>query len=146
MKVVMVEDDEYKAEQIKMFILNLDNRNEVTINRSYRTGVDAILGGEWDLVLLDMTIPSYENNSSRNRDFGGKDIIEEMFRNEVFIPTVVVTQYTEFKDGETSLDELDEELQDEYPEIYRGYVFYNASILNWQDNLIEKFELIAEEK
>lgn len=137
MNVILVEDDEYKANQIKEFLIN--KGNEVVIKKSYKTGIEAIVNGVFDLVLLDMTIPTFEisplHPSSRNRKYGGRDILNEMHRKEIRTPAIVITQYSIFGDGEMSLDELDEELMNNYSEIYRGIVFYNASVLDWQANL-----------
>lgn len=143
MKIILVEDDEYKANQIKAFLNRFDN--DVIIKRSYKTGMQAIVNTKCDIVLLDMTIPSFEisatHPSSRSRKYGGRDILNEMYRKELPTPAIVITQYKVFDDGEKSLDDLDKELLDKYPQIYKGIVYYNASILDWQDklqNLIDK--------
>jgi len=137
LKIILVEDDEYKANQIEIFLKK--TCNEIIIKRSFKTGMEAISNTQCDLVLLDMTIPSFEisalHPSSRNRKYGGRDILNEMHRKEIQTPAIVITQYSVFGDGEKSLHELDRELFEKYPEIYEGIVFYNASILDWQDNL-----------
>ena len=101
--------------------------------------MEAISTSKCDIVLLDMTIPSFEisaaHPSSRSRKYGGRDILNEMSRKEIQTPAVVITQYKVFDDGEKSLNDLDEELMKCYSEIYRGIIYYNASILDWQDKL-----------
>lgn len=43
-----------------------------------------------------------------------------------------------FDDGEITLELLDKELEEEFPNLYRGIVYYNSSVMDWQDKLIEK--------
>ena len=137
MKIILVEDDEYKAKQIEMFVHDLGH--DIDIFKAYNTGMNAILKNVYKLALLDMTIPSFEISPehpiSRSRKYGGKDILNEMRRCGVKIPVIVITQYRVFDDGEKSLERLDEELLQEYAENYRGIVYYNSSILDWQDKL-----------
>lgn len=138
MKIILVEDDEYKAKQIKGFLEPLNNN--LTIEKSFKSGMQSLVNKNWDFVLLDMTIPSFEysniHSSSRNRKFGGRDILNEMKRKGILIPTAVITQYSVFGEEETSLEELDAELQRDFSEIYKGIVFYNASVLDWQECLL----------
>lgn len=137
MKLILVEDDEYKAKQIEMFVQAIGH--DIDIYKAYNTGMSAILEGGYELALLDMTIPSFEISPehpiSRSRKYGGKDILNEMQRCGIQVPVIVITQYKVFDDGEKSLEMLDEELLQEYAENYRGIVYYNSSILDWQDKL-----------
>jgi len=138
MKIILVEDDEYKAEQIKGFLEHMDCK--VTIEKSYKSGMQSLVSKEWNFVLLDMTIPSFEysniHSSSRNRKFGGRDILNEMKRKNIGIPTAVITQYSVFGEEEISLEELNAELLRDFSDIYKGIVFYNASALDWQEHLL----------
>lgn len=137
MKIILVEDDEFKAKQIEMFLR--DHDHDIEIFSAYNTGMNAILNNVYELALLDMTIPSFEISPehpiSRSRKYGGKDIMNEMKRCGIQIPVIVITQYRVFDDGEKSLERLDEELLQEYDENYRGIIYYNSSILDWQDKL-----------
>lgn len=138
MKIILVEDDDYKANQIKEFLECLDC--EVIIKKSFKSGMQSLIHASWDFVLLDMTIPSFEysnlHSNSRNRKFGGRDILNEMKRKNIMIPTVVITQYSVFGEEETTLEELNNELLQNYSDIYKGIVFYNASVLDWQESLL----------
>ena len=134
---VLVEDDEYKAEQIISFL----NSKDITIalERAFVPGIKKIMSEDMDFILLDMSIPTYEsdfeNPTSRNRKFGGRDILCEMKRIGKNVKTIVVTQYSVFGDDEITLDEMNDELMQSFPDIYKGLVFYNASALDWQERL-----------
>lgn len=139
MKILLVEDDDYKANQIKDFLEELDGK--VEIRKSFKSGMQSLANNTWDFVLLDMTIPSFEystlHTTSRNRKFGGRDILNEMKRKNIVFPTAVVTQYSVFGEEEISLEQLNQELMHDFSEMYKGIVFYNASALDWQDSLLD---------
>lgn len=135
MKMILVEDDDYKANQIVNFLQSLEH--SVVVKKTFIDGIRTILASSWDFVLLDMTIPSFGNQDSRNRKFGGRDILREMKRKNICFPTVVITQYSIFGDEEITLEELDKELANNFKEIYKGYIYYNASVLDWQKCLQE---------
>ncbi len=134
---VLVEDDDYKAKQVKKYIESLGN--ELEVKGSFKSGMAQIVKSNPDFVLLDMSIPSFEvsnmHPSSRNRKFGGRDILVEMKRKNIVVPAIVITQYNVFGEEEKSLEELDGELEKEFDGLYRGIVFYNASVLDWQEHL-----------
>lgn len=137
MKIILVEDDAYKASQIVDFLHK--SAYKVDVEKAYNTGMKAICTGNYDMALLDMTIPSFEispeHPSSRVRKYGGKDILEEMQRCDIDMPAIVITQYQVFDDGEKTLEVLDQELLQEYSGIYQGIVYYNSSTLDWQEKL-----------
>ena len=140
MRLILIEDDDYKAKQIVQFLQN--KGHIIDIARAYNTGMKKIVNEQYDMALLDMTIPSFEISSehptSRIRKYGGKDILFEIDRREIFLPAIVITQYQVFDDGEKTLEVLDKELYEEFPELYKGIVYYNSSVIDWQDKLIEK--------
>ncbi|WP_459477360.1 response regulator [Clostridium saccharoperbutylacetonicum] len=138
MKILIIEDDDNKSEQISQYI---NNRNdcELVIKKSYLSGIKEIFNGNHDLILLDMSMPTYDitptEPGGRFRLFGGEDILREMKRKKIDGKAIVITQYDSFGDGEITLEELDERLYKQFPLIYLGLVYYNASISNWSDNL-----------
>ena len=81
MKMILVEDDDYKANQIVNFLQSLEH--SVVVKKTFIDGIRTILASSWDFVLLDMTIPSFGNQDSRNRKFGGRDILREMKRKNI---------------------------------------------------------------
>ena len=137
MKVLLIEDDDYKARQIVEFVNTLGY--EVEVKKAYNSGMMALTNNQYDLVLLDMTIPSFElspeHPTSRIRKYGGRDILCEMERCEIVVPTIIITQYKVFDDGEKSLEILNKELEEEHSQIYKGLIYYNSSIVDWQEKL-----------
>lgn len=140
MRLILIEDDDYKAKQIVNFLQK--EGLEVDVSKAYNTGMKKITTEKFDIALVDMTIPSFEishdHPNSRIRKFGGKDVLAEIARRNIYLPSIVITQYQVFDDGEITLESLDEELSKEFPDLYRGSVYYNSSVMDWQEKLLDK--------
>lgn len=148
MQILLIEDDEFKAKQI-IFFLEAKG-HQVVLEKSFNTGMKEIISERYELALLDMTIPSFEispeHPTSRSRVYGGKDILCEIDRCEIDLPSIIITQYRVFDDGEMSLEKINKELKSEYPNSYLGIVYYNSSIRDWQDKLEKLIMNIEGEK
>lgn len=151
MKILIIEDDEYKAKQLIDFLKSkYDNENlNLCIKGAFQSGMDAISKNNYDIILLDMSMHSFEENTQqrsagRHRPYGGREILNEMKRKNLFIPTIVVTQFSIFGEGDERLDaiQLDKLLNRDYSEMYFGMIHYNASILNWKDKLYDTIEIV----
>jgi CheY-like chemotaxis protein len=145
MKVLLIEDDEYKAKQIQDFLTSKVKipAESIYVCRAYQSGMESISKNIFDLILLDMSMPSFDvmptRSPGRHRPYGGKDVLAEMKRKGFFIPTIIVTQFSIFGEGEERMDgnQLNELLEKGFPEMYLGMVHYNASMRNWKDSLLE---------
>ena len=139
MKTILIEDDEFKAKQIISFLE--EKGHEVTLRKAFNTGMKSITTEMFDLALLDMTIPSFEispeHPSSRTRKYGGRDILSEIERCNLDLPSIIITQYRVFDDGDVSIEKIDMELTQEFNGIYNGIVYYNSSTMDWQDKLMK---------
>ena|SRR5579862_9072116 len=150
MKILLVEDDQNKSSQIVRFLRHLLPAAEMIVASSYVGAIERILNRECDVILLDMTIPTYdvdvEDEGGRPRVFGGQDILRRMERRRVFIPVVVITQFDNFgayRGESKTRDELDRELADAHPTHYRGMVYYSAAVEGWKEDLAKKLEGLA---
>ena len=139
MKILIVEDDDNKSKQISQCLLNNWEDCSIIIKKSYQSGIKEIVGETYDVILLDMSMPTYDitptEPGGRLRLFGGEDILREMKRKKINGKGIIVTQYDSFGEGETTLEELDIRLNKQFPSIYLGLVYYSASISNWADDL-----------
>ncbi|MBU5611676.1 response regulator [Geomonas azotofigens] len=140
MKILVVEDDENKLDQISE-ILRLIPNLSLTSKRSYQSGLREILDSRYDLIVLDMSMPTYDKSSSepggRFRKFAGKEILAEIRREKVDARVLLVTGFDTFGEGATfiTLQEMDKKLSVLFPSVYLGSIFYNASETNWADEL-----------
>jgi len=143
MRILLVEDDEDKREQLRIFLSNTD-RNEVIEAKSYQSGLKKIIAETFDLIVLDMTMPTFDvtptEGGGRPQPFGGKELLQQMFRRDIDTKTIVVTQFDQFGQGDetTTLNELDKLLFQTFPGNYLGIVPYSVTYSGWKDNFNRK--------
>jgi DNA-binding NarL/FixJ family response regulator len=143
MKVLIIEDDPNKSLQIRNFLVGLMASVEIEERRSYQSGLLAALHEQVDIVLLDMSLPTYDISSSepggRPRPFAGREILEELDRKRRDCHVIVVTQFETFGQGDeqTTLEAITNDLRLRFPRLFVGAVFYQPSDLKWQQRLVK---------
>ena len=141
MKIVLVEDDQNKLKQLQDFIARSAGGAEIVVRRSYQSGLSEILENSADLVILDMSMPTYDQTPTepggRKRPFAGREILRKMNKHGKRFPVVIITQFTRFGDGDQaiSLEELTADLEGLGYENYLGTVYYSAEAANWEAKL-----------
>lgn len=93
MKVLICDDVEVKVQTIKECL----SRFSITDCKwvIYKNDViNEVRAGQYDLLILDMTLPISKNSDIMR--LGGKDILFELCLLEIFIPVIVITQYSDF--------------------------------------------------
>lgn len=135
-----MEDDQNKLRQLVDYIQNNWTGSSVTEKRSFQSGLKELTKGGYDLLLLDMTLPTFDKSAretgGRPRAFAGKDILSQMEWRKIQVPVIIVTQFESFGEGAniTSLEELKVQLKDTYTQ-YKGTVYYNAASDRWKEQL-----------
>ena len=133
MKILVIEDDINKWTAISDFLQSY-NGIEFSHQASYHTGMRALTKDNFDLLLLDMSMPVYDmETDARPLALAGRDILFQLRRRKISIQVIVMTQYEDF-DG-LSLLSLDRELQKEFPQLYKGFVYYNLIQDSWKETL-----------
>ncbi|WP_041453292.1 response regulator [Anaeromyxobacter dehalogenans] len=141
MKILVVEDDSNKSALIMRFLRTEFPTASVTAAQSYQSGLKAALGDTFDAIILDMSLPTYDisasNSGGRTRGYGGREFLEALKRRRRNTKVVVVTQFDTFGEGADAMNltQLTEQLRAEYPDIYVGTAFYQASQTAWRDEL-----------
>lgn len=139
-KLLIIEDDEIKLQNIVSF-LDKNYGFDIDVAKSYISGLKKINTCTYDLILLDMSMPTYDKNSTEQggiwEKFAGKRILAEIKRKRKDVKVIVVTMYDKFGEGNSadSLDNIHKELNENFPEFYLGKVFYSAKILAWGNEL-----------
>lgn len=139
MRILIIEDDQNKLKQILEWFES-ETLNAVVEKRfSFQSGLKAIVQGGFDLVILDMSMPTFdispEETGGRPRPFAGKEILMQLVRRNIKIPVIVVTQFDRFGESDINLTQLTEELKKSYSRNFVGTVYYNPGINNWKDDL-----------
>jgi DNA-binding NarL/FixJ family response regulator len=152
MKVLIVEDDEFKLTQLARFVaLSLPDARIVE-RRSYQSGMKEALEGSPDVILLDMNLPNFDITATEGGYetlfFAGRDILLEIKR--LLIPSlvIVVTQFDTFGEGPeaTTLEELKQRLAEQFPQNYLETIYYHPAQEDWKTKLSDQLKIAAHGK
>lgn len=136
MKILIIEDDINKLNALSAFLARYDHISYKYMS-SYHSGMRALTTEEFDLLLLDMSMPAYDVTSQetggRPLALAGRDILFQLRRRKLQLKAIIVTQYEDF-DG-LSLSELGRDLSKEFPDNYVGAVYYNTTQDSWKEKL-----------
>lgn len=143
MKIVIIEDNEHKRKKIKDFIFKIDESINIDEAYSYTTGLKKCINNSYDLLILDMTMPTYEKSSNETggnfRTYGGKEIVRQLKRKKKDLPFVILSQYSKFSDNTMtlSLDEISNQLKKVSPDYFIETILYDTSSSTWKAMLEE---------
>jgi CheY-like chemotaxis protein len=145
MKILVADDQDSKQESLTEFIVSNFKDTEIDHSYSFKGTRDKIIKNRYDLVLLDMTMPSFDSQpdkdnivDGKNRALAGKDIIQTMAYRQIIYNVIIVTQFDVFGRHYqmTSIDEIIEPLVSDYPEIVKGYVLWDYQSDTWKTKLL----------
>ena len=101
MRVLLVEDDEHKRRGIIGALRSCDPQTEVVIAESLYTGIQSIDEVPFDLVVLDMAIPSHPpapgEGSPVSFNTGGLEVLLELDTRGRSDRCIVITQFPEIE-------------------------------------------------
>lgn len=141
MKIFLVDDEETKTKAISSFMEDRFPDHELESFRSFQSGLRAIVTETPSILLLDMTMPTYDvgprESGGRERRYAGREVLRQIKRRRISLPVIVITQYEQFEeDGrEVDLPTLREELREAYPENFIDSIYFNLGDSNWADSL-----------
>lgn len=142
MKILIVEDDQNKIKAIENYLKELIMDSKITLKKSYQSGLKEILSNQYDLIILDMTMPTFDRSPTESGGkvlkYAGMEILRKMIRKKVYTFCIVVTQFDTF--GSKTLKELEKELEEKFKKNYCGTVSYNSISAIWKENLKDKIE------
>lgn len=139
MKILIVEDNKNKLLRLKEFIagMKLSEKVEITEANSFTSGIRRVSEKGWDIIILDMSLPTYDithrENGGDKKPVAGKEIMKRMIHRNILIPVIIVTQFETFGENKITLDILNEEFENEFKKVWRGTIFYEGD--EWQDDL-----------
>lgn len=140
-KILFVEDDEPKLEQV-LALLDTFAELDVCVAKSLNAACKRIDDDEFDLVLLDMSLPTFDNGmtvgaSGRQKTFGGREILMYLWENEKDVPVLVITQFKDFPgdEGPINLPQLHEQLKNDFPGLYCDHIYFEHNNDAWKTTL-----------
>lgn len=142
MSWLLVEDESPKRDAILAFMGEAFPEIEVMIAKSVRSANEQIIKRKPTLLLLDMSLPTFEiapnEPGGRPQGFGGIEVIRLMDKEEIVIPIIVITAYEAFakKDGQPiGFESLRDKLAQDFPALFSGLVFFDPIAGRWSDEL-----------
>jgi len=140
MRVLFAEDDSPKARNVSNFLSGLLLALDIDHRQSVRSALGALKSPAYDLLLLDISLPTFDISGSerggRPQSAGAMEILDYMSYAEIDVPTLLITQHEAFDfEGVTlPLIEMKARMESRYSN-YRGLVQYNAISGQWKDDL-----------
>lgn len=141
MKILVVEDDENKREQLVSFLkMEFSGLNCIEA-KSYQSGLKELISTTFDIVFLDMTMPTFDRSPAepggRIRPFAGREILAQLSRRGIQQRIVVFTMFEVLGEGESQVTslELDDQLRSHYPKIYYGLIYYDTALNGWKSKV-----------
>lgn len=128
MKVLVIEDNPNKLKQIKDFLNEYYIQPQIEESHSFNGGKNKIYEDNWDLILLDMSLPTYDITHTEyggdKKPVAGKNLMKRMLNRKIFTPVIIITQFETFDDDRISLDSLNQEFNEKFSSIWKGTIFY----------------------
>jgi CheY-like chemotaxis protein len=101
MRILLIEDDEHKRVSIESALADCGAGVVIQLADSLYTAIQALDGGAYDLIVLDMAIPSHPPMPGQGSPVsfltGGLDILLELDSRGRADPCVIVTQFPEIE-------------------------------------------------
>jgi len=147
--ILLIEDDKKKSDDIISHINNKFPSSEILLKESYHSGLKTLIREPFDLLLLDMSMPTWDRSPSEAggeyEKFGGIKILKELARKKKLLPTILITMFDNFGESDNSitLDQMNTVLKNDYEDLYIGSVFYRSDISQWQTDLTLFMNMIA---
>jgi CheY-like chemotaxis protein len=139
MKILVIEDNYLKREKIISY-LNGRGIHGISEAASYNSGLTAAYENKFDLLIVDMSMPTFDRNEStqggRFRALAGKEIVSKLSRSGILPPFVIVTGYKDFsvESQSLSIDQI-HDLLSTLGEAYMGCIVFESSDNLWQEKL-----------
>ena len=148
--VILIADDlEDKQFALKRVINEHFKGAEIIQTYALNSTLKKIMQERVDLILLDMTMPTYENEdlqlpTNALRTLAGKDLISKMAYRGIMVPTIIVTAFEVFgrHDSIENINSILDELQRDYPNIVKGGVLFDVQSDSWKLDLVKKIKSI----
>ena len=139
MKILIIEDDKNKSSQIIERLNSQYSNLTFSEKRSFQQGIKSLRNSSFDLLLLDMTLPTFDIDTNRGggkiRNFAGMEILEEMLQREINLKTIIITQYESFGEEQITISQMRTILKEKYNKNFIEIIYYSSSSKSWFENL-----------
>lgn len=139
--VALIEDEITKRDAVYAHVESLLPDYKIVEAKSVKTGRLLMRDHAPSILLLDMSLPTFEvcesDSGGRPQGLGGIEIMRYMLKDSSEAPVIVVTGYQEFSERSRymSVESLMEALYVEFPDIFKGLVIFNVLSDDWKEGL-----------
>lgn len=141
MRVLLVEDEEHKVNDLTDCLKERFGAEEILTVRAVRDAVRAVYGGRFDLIILDMALPTFAMAETSDgggvaQAVGGVEVLRAMKETDHKCDVVVVTQYPDILiNGEQiALKDVPRKIRDRYGINVLAAVLYSYTSPAWRSN------------
>ncbi len=145
MKLILIEDDDFKKKKILSFINESFDNAEVETAGAVTSAIELIKQClDAELILLDMSLPTYDHaentDTGRPQGFGGIDILRYMEFMEDNRKVIIITQFDTFTiDGvNINVHDIEHKLSVEFNDSFVGLVQFDVVSDSWKLDLLTK--------
>ncbi|MFS7195565.1 response regulator [Rahnella inusitata] len=142
MKLLIIEDNEYKSEKIRNFLIEHDKDYYITVTHSYSSAIKSFGEHTFDFAIIDMSLPTFDRVAGEPpgefRTFGGLDIAKQIHRKKMHLKYIFLTQYDSFADDDKnySLENIENLAKEKYPINFLGCIYYDNSNVAWKNKIL----------
>lgn len=145
MRILIVEDNSNKLKQIRNLLEKKYSTYEIVEAHAFNSGVKKVFEGNWDLVVLDMSLPTYDithtESGGDKKPVAGKNIMKRMLNRKIYSPVVVITQFETFDDDKISLESLNNEFRESFSQVWKGTIYYGND--EWRSELEQLLDKLS---
>jgi CheY-like chemotaxis protein len=141
MNILLVEDEDPKRANIVKALNKIRPASQIIEARSVSSAITQLRSTVLDLILLDMSLPTFDigpgEPGGRPQGFGGIEVLRYIDRFKLMVPVIVITAYEAFaREGrQIDLGALRSQLKAAHPRTFQGVVFYNSLLDAWSEEL-----------
>ena len=147
MNILIIEDNPLKRDKVVEF-LKANDALTITEAASYNSGLLAVHEKVFDLLIVDMSMPTFDRNENtqggRFRALAGKEIVTKLSKANKLVPFVVLTGYKDFSvDSQSlSIDQIHDLLKT-LGDLYLGCIVFETTDDVWQGKLSAVLEKLG---
>jgi CheY-like chemotaxis protein len=149
MEILIADDQSEKHRTIEEFLNESFQSCSIDHSYSFKSTRDKIISKKYDIILLDMTMPSFDSKQNveimsevKKRALAGRDIVQTMNYRCINSHVIIVTQFDVFgrHNQLTSIEEIATDLIHTYPNLVKGYILWDYQGDSWKDSLKKLIE------
>jgi len=152
-RILIADDENPKLDSITEFVASALPEVFVTTSRSVRSTLDQLQANTFDLLVLDMSLPTFDvapgEKGGRAQNLGGEEVLRYMEFYGCECPVIIVTQFDHFFEngGHVGLDHVAARLRVEHPGTFRRVIHYAGSTSSgWRQEVLQELQKIKGEE